>query len=58
MGFLHSVRQEVTSLGDELCSSQVGNIQCPMMLVVGLDDQNWPSAECAEDVSSVRAHFL
>ncbi|KAJ8373661.1 hypothetical protein SKAU_G00042410 [Synaphobranchus kaupii] len=28
----------------------VGKIKCPIMLIVGLDDQNWASAECAEDM--------
>ncbi|KAJ8245533.1 hypothetical protein GJAV_G00271750 [Gymnothorax javanicus] len=28
----------------------VGNIKCPMMLIVGTDDQNWPSEECAQDM--------
>ncbi|KAM9334895.1 peroxisomal succinyl-coenzyme A thioesterase-like [Symphorus nematophorus] len=29
----------------------VGTINCPLLLVSGLDDQNWPSVECAEDIA-------
>lgn len=32
-------------------SEQVGRLQCPLMLVVGEDDQNWPAHESAMDVS-------
>ncbi|XP_061085003.1 peroxisomal succinyl-coenzyme A thioesterase-like isoform X2 [Conger conger] len=32
---------------------QLGNIKCPVMLIVGLDDQNWPSKECAEDMEMI-----
>ena len=30
---------------------QVGRIKCPLLLVVGEDDQNWPAQESAVDVS-------
>ncbi|XP_046878753.1 acyl-CoA thioesterase 18 isoform X1 [Hypomesus transpacificus] len=29
----------------------VGKIKCPLLLVVGEDDQNWPTCESAEDIS-------
>ncbi|XP_045916042.1 peroxisomal succinyl-coenzyme A thioesterase-like [Micropterus dolomieu] len=29
----------------------VGKINCPMLLVNGEDDQNWPTVECAEDIA-------
>ncbi|XP_068442627.1 peroxisomal succinyl-coenzyme A thioesterase-like isoform X3 [Clinocottus analis] len=29
----------------------LGKINCPVLLVNGLDDQNWPTVECAEDVA-------
>uniref|UniRef100_A0A8C2ZME6 Acyl-CoA thioesterase 14 n=1 Tax=Cyclopterus lumpus TaxID=8103 RepID=A0A8C2ZME6_CYCLU len=29
----------------------VGKINCPMLLVNGIDDQNWPTVECAEDMA-------
>lgn len=33
-------------------SEQVGQLQVPLLLVVGEDDQNWPAQESALDVSS------
>lgn len=32
-------------------SEQVGRLQCPLLLVVGEDDQMWPAYESAQDVS-------
>ena len=32
-------------------SEQVGRLQCPLLLVVGEDDQNWCAYESAMDVS-------
>lgn len=34
-----------------VCLCKVGKINCPVLLVNGSDDQNWPASECAEDVS-------
>lgn len=34
-----------------LTAEQVGRLQCSLLLVVGEDDQNWPSYESALDVS-------
>ncbi|KAG7454702.1 hypothetical protein MATL_G00262580 [Megalops atlanticus] len=31
----------------------VGRIKCPVLLVVGLDDQNWPTEESAEDIAKM-----
>uniref|UniRef100_W5NGJ7 Acyl-coenzyme A thioesterase 1-like n=2 Tax=Lepisosteus oculatus TaxID=7918 RepID=W5NGJ7_LEPOC len=31
----------------------VGKIKCPLLMVVGEDDQNWPSAESAEDMGKM-----
>ncbi|XP_068573552.1 peroxisomal succinyl-coenzyme A thioesterase-like [Cebidichthys violaceus] len=31
----------------------VGKINCPMLLVNGHDDQNWPTVECAEDIAKM-----
>ncbi|KAJ0069788.1 hypothetical protein NL108_014341 [Boleophthalmus pectinirostris] len=31
---------------------QMGRVQCPLLLVVGQDDQSWPSVIAAMDVSS------
>lgn len=31
--------------------SQVGKINCPLLLINGTDDQNWPAVECSEEVS-------
>ncbi|KAM9328191.1 peroxisomal succinyl-coenzyme A thioesterase-like isoform 2-T2 [Pholidichthys leucotaenia] len=31
----------------------VGKINCPMLLVNGLDDQNWPSVEAGQEVATV-----
>ncbi|XP_045928626.1 bile acid-CoA:amino acid N-acyltransferase-like [Micropterus dolomieu] len=31
----------------------VGKINCPMLLVNGKDDQNWPTVECAEDIAQM-----
>lgn len=30
----------------------MGRIKCPLMLVVGEDDQNWATVESAKDVST------
>uniref|UniRef100_A0A3B3HJ17 Acyl-CoA thioesterase 16 n=1 Tax=Oryzias latipes TaxID=8090 RepID=A0A3B3HJ17_ORYLA len=30
--------------------SEVGNIDCPMLLINGTDDQNWPTVEVASDI--------
>ena len=30
---------------------QVGQLCCPLLLIVGEDDQNWPAEESARDVS-------
>lgn len=32
---------------------QMGRITCPLLLVVGQDDQNWAAVESADDVSYV-----
>lgn len=32
-------------------SEQVGRLKCPLLLVLGDDDQNWPAQESALDVS-------
>ncbi|XP_066579567.1 acyl-coenzyme A thioesterase 1 isoform X2 [Amia ocellicauda] len=32
---------------------QVGRIKCPLLLIVGEDDQNWPTAESAEDMEKM-----
>ncbi|XP_059181492.1 peroxisomal succinyl-coenzyme A thioesterase-like [Centropristis striata] len=32
---------------------EVGNINCPMMLVNGLDDQGWAAVECADDIAKM-----
>uniref|UniRef100_A0A3B4FWE2 Acyl-coenzyme A thioesterase 1-like n=1 Tax=Pundamilia nyererei TaxID=303518 RepID=A0A3B4FWE2_9CICH len=34
----------------------VGRINCPMLLVNGCDDQNWPTVETAEEVSDALRH--
>ncbi|KAI3370577.1 hypothetical protein L3Q82_007146 [Scortum barcoo] len=31
----------------------MGRIQCPVMLVVGEDDQNWPASESAQDIKKM-----
>ncbi|TMS03064.1 Acyl-coenzyme A thioesterase 4 [Larimichthys crocea] len=31
----------------------VEKINCPMLLVNGLDDQNWPSVECADEIAQI-----
>ncbi|KAK6482649.1 peroxisomal succinyl-coenzyme A thioesterase-like [Huso huso] len=31
----------------------VGNIRCPLLLIVGEDDQNWPAPECAVDIENM-----
>uniref|UniRef100_A0A4W6DCV0 Acyl-CoA thioesterase 19 n=1 Tax=Lates calcarifer TaxID=8187 RepID=A0A4W6DCV0_LATCA len=36
-------------------SEQVGRLQCPLLLVVGEDDQNWPAYESAMDEMMERA---
>lgn len=33
--------------------NQMGLIKCPVLLIVGEDDQNWPASESAKDVSIV-----
>ncbi|KAM9807677.1 acyl-coenzyme A thioesterase 1-like [Neosynchiropus ocellatus] len=38
---------------DPALKVDVGRIECPMMLVVGEDDQNWPSTESAEDMKDM-----
>ena len=35
-------------------SEQMGRLQCPLLLVVGEDDQNWPAYESAMDVSLLK----
>ncbi|XP_059181489.1 peroxisomal succinyl-coenzyme A thioesterase-like isoform X2 [Centropristis striata] len=32
---------------------EVGKIKCPMLLVNGLDDQNWAAVECADDIAKM-----
>ncbi|KAM3608511.1 uncharacterized protein V6R79_000231 [Siganus canaliculatus] len=32
---------------------EMGRIQCPLMLVIGEDDQNWPAAESAKDMKEM-----
>ncbi|XP_030621813.1 acyl-CoA thioesterase 19 [Chanos chanos] len=32
---------------------EVGRIKCPVMLIVGEDDQNWPATESAEDMKQM-----
>lgn len=32
---------------------RVEKITCPMMLIVGLDDQNWAAPECAQDMERI-----
>uniref|UniRef100_A0A665UG70 Acyl-CoA thioesterase 15 n=1 Tax=Echeneis naucrates TaxID=173247 RepID=A0A665UG70_ECHNA len=39
-----------TRFKSALC--QVGKISCPILLVNGQDDQNWPSVESAEDIAA------
>uniref|UniRef100_A0A4W6DDA0 Acyl-CoA thioesterase 19 n=1 Tax=Lates calcarifer TaxID=8187 RepID=A0A4W6DDA0_LATCA len=34
-------------------SEQVGRLQCPLLLVVGEDDQNWPAYESAMDMKEM-----
>ncbi|XP_035520713.1 peroxisomal succinyl-coenzyme A thioesterase-like [Morone saxatilis] len=34
-------------------SEQVGQLQCPLLLVVGEDDQNWPTYESAMDMKEM-----
>ncbi|KAL0968095.1 hypothetical protein UPYG_G00262350 [Umbra pygmaea] len=31
----------------------VGRLQCPILLIVGKDDQNWPASESAEDMKQM-----
>ncbi|KAL3044459.1 hypothetical protein OYC64_012868 [Pagothenia borchgrevinki] len=31
----------------------MGRLQCPLLLVVGEDDQNWPAHECAMDMKEM-----
>ncbi|KAI5627046.1 peroxisomal acyl-CoA thioesterase 2b like 3 [Silurus asotus] len=39
---------------DPLKKVEMGRIKCPVLLIVGEDDQNWPASESAEDVSQVK----
>ncbi|XP_063053093.1 acyl-CoA thioesterase 19 [Engraulis encrasicolus] len=32
---------------------EVGRLQCPVLLIVGEDDQNWPTSESAEDMKQM-----
>lgn len=32
---------------------EVGRLQCPVLLLVGEDDQNWPASESAEDMKQM-----
>uniref|UniRef100_A0A3P9HA96 Acyl-CoA thioesterase 15 n=1 Tax=Oryzias latipes TaxID=8090 RepID=A0A3P9HA96_ORYLA len=38
------------SLAAECPTIKVGNINCPMLLINGTDDQNWPTVEVASDI--------
>ncbi|XP_053741935.1 peroxisomal succinyl-coenzyme A thioesterase-like [Synchiropus splendidus] len=38
---------------DPALKVDMGRIQCPLMLVVGEDDQNWPAAESAQDMKDM-----
>uniref|UniRef100_A0A3Q0QU77 Acyl-CoA thioesterase 19 n=1 Tax=Amphilophus citrinellus TaxID=61819 RepID=A0A3Q0QU77_AMPCI len=40
---------------DPLLKADVGQLQCPLLLVVGEDDQNWPAPESALDETMERA---
>uniref|UniRef100_A0A3P8TUV8 Acyl-CoA thioesterase 19 n=1 Tax=Amphiprion percula TaxID=161767 RepID=A0A3P8TUV8_AMPPE len=34
-------------------SEQMGRLQCPLLLVVGEDDQSWPASEAAKDIKEM-----
>ncbi|KAM7397318.1 hypothetical protein PAMP_020302 [Pampus punctatissimus] len=38
---------------DPALKVDVGRVQCPVMLVVGEDDQNWPAYESAQDIKEM-----
>ncbi|XP_028305580.1 acyl-coenzyme A thioesterase 4-like [Gouania willdenowi] len=38
---------------DPSLKADVGSLQCPLLLVVGEDDQNWPTKESAEDIQEM-----
>uniref|UniRef100_A0A665UFQ6 Acyl-CoA thioesterase 15 n=1 Tax=Echeneis naucrates TaxID=173247 RepID=A0A665UFQ6_ECHNA len=49
----------VTSTRFKSALCQVGKISCPILLVNGQDDQNWPSVESAEDLRAAgKEHLL
>lgn len=52
---LQQVRQSEMSL--LFVFEQVGRLQCPLLLVVGEDDQNWPAYESAMDVSFTTSYM-
>ncbi|XP_005742394.1 acyl-coenzyme A thioesterase 1-like [Pundamilia nyererei] len=43
-------------IADPSNNVEVGRINCPMLLVNGCDDQNWPTVETAEEVSDALRH--
>ncbi|AWO98354.1 putative acyl-coenzyme A thioesterase 1-like [Scophthalmus maximus] len=49
----HAWRDIGLALMSESNKLDVGKIKCPMLLVNGLDDQNTPSSELAEDVAQM-----
>uniref|UniRef100_A0A672F8G6 Acyl-CoA thioesterase 19 n=1 Tax=Salarias fasciatus TaxID=181472 RepID=A0A672F8G6_SALFA len=49
------VDKEMGSVKELLCfvSLQMGRLQCPLMLIVGEDDQNWAAEESANDMKEM-----
>uniref|UniRef100_A0A8B9LXH6 Acyl-CoA thioesterase 4 n=1 Tax=Astyanax mexicanus TaxID=7994 RepID=A0A8B9LXH6_ASTMX len=43
----------ITVCETQVCFDQMGLIQCPILLIVGEDDQNWAAAESAEDMKKM-----
>uniref|UniRef100_A0A3P9H9W5 Acyl-CoA thioesterase 16 n=1 Tax=Oryzias latipes TaxID=8090 RepID=A0A3P9H9W5_ORYLA len=40
----------IGNVHSKLVEDKVGNIDCPMLLINGTDDQNWPTVEVASDI--------
>ncbi|KAM3587927.1 uncharacterized protein V6R79_017450 [Siganus canaliculatus] len=38
-------------MSDPSMKVDVGRINCPLLVLAGQDDQNWPAVECAEDMA-------
>ncbi|KAK7891303.1 hypothetical protein WMY93_023266 [Mugilogobius chulae] len=38
---------------DPALKVDMGRVQCPLLIVVGEDDQNWPTYECAMDIKAM-----